>query len=418
AGFDAKRAGAHYGKAPELLAQLAITFADGATQWIVTDESWQSATGAIRHADLLMGEKHDSRLEPAGWDTPGFDAASWAGVSCRDRGTVPLAADPGPPVRVTEEVRPVGSARDAQGRQVVDFGQNLTGWVRITVNGPAGTPVRVRHGEALSPDGSLYTENLRTARQTDEYITSGGPETLEPRFTLHGFRYAEIAGYPGDLDPADVTARVVHSDIRVAGSFSSSEGWLDQLFRAIDWGQRGNFISVPTDCPQRDERLGWLGDAQVFARTACYNRDVAAFFAKWLDDVADAQHESGAFADIAPRLHTEHAAAPAWGDAGVIIPWTLYQMYADRGILQRHFAAMTSWMDFLERGNPGYLRTRDLGNSYNDWLSPGDDHTPPELVATAYWAYDAALMGEIADALGRSSQAAGYRALWSKIRSA
>ncbi|MGH3281811.1 MAG: family 78 glycoside hydrolase catalytic domain, partial [Trebonia sp.] len=282
AGFDAKRAGAHYGKAPELLAQLAITFADGATQWIVTDESWQSATGAIRHADLLMGEKHDSRLEPAGWDTPGFDAASWAGVSCRDRGAVPLAADPGPPVRVTEEVRPVGSARDAQGRQVVDFGQNLTGWVRITVNGPAGTPVRVRHGEALSPDGSLYTENLRTARQTDEYITSGGPETLEPRFTLHGFRYAEIAGYPGDLDPADVTARVVHSDIRVAGSFSSSEGWLDQLFRAIDWGQRGNFISVPTDCPQRDERLGWLGDAQIFARTACYNRNVAGFFAKWL----------------------------------------------------------------------------------------------------------------------------------------
>jgi alpha-L-rhamnosidase len=239
---------------------------------------------------------------------------------------------------------------------------------------------------------------------------------LEPRFTQHGFRYAEISGYPGDLNPADVMARVAHSDIPVTGSLSTSEDWLDQLFRVIDWSQRGNFISVPTDCPQRDERLGWLGDAQIFARTACYNRDTAAFFSKWMDDIADTQLPSGAFTDVAPRLGFTRPAAPAWGDAGVIIPWTVWKMYGDTGILQRHFAAMTRWMDFIERANPDYLRSRELGSSYNDWLAPGSDDTPPELLATAYWAHDAALMAEIAGAAGRADDAAGYRALHAKIR--
>ena len=423
-GFDAKQPGAHYGTVPELLAQLVITLADGSQQWVVSDEHWRAQDGAIRHADLLMGEKHDLRLEPAGWDAPGFDAASWPAVRCRDRDSRTLAADPGPPVRVTQEIRPAAITRDTSGRQLIDFGQNLTGWVRIAVVAPPGATVRVRHAEALAGDGSLYTENLRTARQADEYTTSGGPEVLEPRFTLHGFRYAEVTGYPGDLDPADVTARVVHSDIPAAGSFGSSEQWLDQLFRVIDWGQRGNFISIPTDCPQRDERLGWLGDAQVFAATACYNRDIASFLSKWLDDVADAQLPSGAFTDMAPRLPSAGPAAfarpgaPAWGDAGVIVPWTAWKMYGDTGVLHRHLRAMTAWMDFLERANPDYLRARELGSSYNDWLAPGDDDTPHELLATAYWAHDAALMAEIADATGQAEDAAGYRALHAKIRAA
>ena len=423
-GFSAKRAGAHYGTAPELLAQLVITFTDGSQQWVVTDEHWHATPGAIRQADLLMGEKHDLRLEPAGWDVPGFDDSGWPAVRRRDRDSRTIAADPGPAVRVIHDIPPAVITRDAHGRQVIDFGQNLPGWVRIKVDGPPGITVRVRHAEALADDGSLYTENLRTARQADEYVTSGGPEVLEPRFTLHGFRYAEVTGYPGTLETADVTAQVVHSDIRPAGSFSSSAQWLDQLFRVIDWGQRGNFLSVPTDCPQRDERLGWLGDAQMFARTACYNRDVASFFAKWLDDVADAQLPSGAFTDIAPRLPSPGPSvltgpgAPAWGDAGVIVPWTVWKMYGDAAVLRRHFGAMTAWMDFLERGNPDYLRTRELGNSYNDWLAPGDDDTPHELLATAYWAHDAALMAQIADAVGRPEEAAGYRALRSKIGAA
>jgi alpha-L-rhamnosidase len=423
-GYDARRAGAHYGTTPELLAQLVITHHDGSQQSVVTDEQWQGQDGAIRHADLLMGEKQDLRLEPAGWDAPGFDAAGWPAVRCRERDSRTLAADPGPAIRVTGEVSPAAITRDAQGRQVVDFGQNLPGWVRLRIDSQPGTTVRVRHAEVLAPDGSIYTDNLRTARQADEYVTSGGPQFLEPRFTLHGFRYAEITGYPGDLDPADVTARVVHSDISPAGAFSSSADWLDQLFRAINWGQRGNFISIPTDCPQRDERLGWLGDAQIFARTACYNHDIAAFLAKWLDDVADAQLPSGAFTDIAPRLPAAgpaafaRPAAAAWGDAGVIVPWTAWKMYGDTAILRRHLAAMTAWMDFLERANPDYLRARELGNSYNDWLAPGADDTPHELLATAYWAHDAALMAEICDAADEPEQAGGYRALQAKIRAA
>ena len=417
-GFDAKRAGAQYGAAPEFLAQLVIGFADGTDQWVVTDGEWRARFAAVRHADLLMGERHELALEPHGWDSPGFDPAGWRPARCRDRDGTPLVADPGPPVRVTQEIAPRRIERDAAGRHIADFGQNLTGWLRVAVSGPAAACVRIRHGEVLTPEGSLYTENLRTARQTDEFTTAGGPAIFEPRFTLHGFRYAEISGYPGEPAPGDIVARVVHSNIPATGSFESSADWLNQLFRNIDWGQRGNFISVPTDCPQRDERLGWLGDAQVFARTACYNRDVAAFFAKWLDDVADAQHESGAFPDIAPRLTIPWAGSPAWGDAGVIVPWTLHKMYGDTAILHRHFAAMTAWMDFLERDNPDYLRSHNLGNSYNDWLAPGADETPRELLATAYWAYDAALMGEIAEAVGRPDQAAGYRALRAKIGSA
>jgi alpha-L-rhamnosidase len=417
-GFDAKRAGAHYGTTPELLAQLVITFADGDEQRIVSNEHWTSHPAAIRHADLLMGEKHDLRLEPHGWDAPGFDDSGWRPVGCRPRDSRPLVADPGPPIRVTQAISPVRISRDDRYRYVVDFGQNLTGWVRLRTDAPAGTTIRIRHAEAVDGDGRLYTENLRSARQTDDFVLDGGPAVLEPRFTVHGFRYAEISGYPADLEPADVVACVVHSDIAAAGSFRSSQNWLDRLFRTIDWGQRGNFISVPTDCPQRDERLGWLGDAQVFARTACYNRDVAAFFAKWLDDVADAQLPSGAFTDVAPRLTLAGPAAPAWGDAGVIIPWTVWKMYGDTAVLRRHLGAMTRWMDFLERANPDYLRARELGNSYNDWLAPGADETPDELLATAYWAYDAALMAEMADAIGRPDDAAGYRALRAKISAA
>jgi alpha-L-rhamnosidase len=245
-----------------------------------------------------------------------------------------------------------------------------------------------------------------------------GACVLEPRFTIHGFRFAEVSGWPGRLDPARIAARVAHSDIAATGAFQSSSAWLNRLFASIDWGQRGNFISVPTDCPQRDERLAWMGDAQIFARTASYNRDVAAFFDKWLDDVSDAQLPSGAYADIAPRLSFDGAGAPAWGDAGIIVPWTLYRMYGDRGCLERNFAGMLAWMEFLRRGNPGFLRVNELGNSYNDWLAPGDDDTPPELLATAYWAYDAALMAEIAAAIGRAEEATTFRALWSEIQSA
>jgi alpha-L-rhamnosidase len=415
-GFDSKRPGAHYARDPELLLQLAVWSADGPALTVRTDQEWQGSTGSIVHADLLMGERRDQRREPRGWDSPGYDASAWRGVRCRARSDVPLVADPGPAIKVTEEVPAKTVSRRNDGEFIVDFGQNLAGWVRLRVDGRAGRDVRLRHAEVLDADGGLYVDNLRTARQVDHYITAGSSEVLEPGFTFHGFRYVEVAGLPGGPEPGAVTACVVHSDTPRAGFFECSSPGVNRLHENIDWGQRGNFISIPTDCPQRDERLGWLGDAQVFVRTAAYNRDVASFFSKWMDDVTDAQLPSGAFPDFAPRLGFDWAGAPAWGDAGVIVPWTIYKMYGDTAILERNFHAMQAWMDFLSATNPGRLRVRELGNNYGDWLSPNGDHTPPELIASAYWAYDAMLMSEIARVIGLTREAAGFEELAGELR--
>jgi alpha-L-rhamnosidase len=417
-GFDAKRRAAHYASAPELLVLLLVRHADGTEQRVVTDERWVSSTGSVVYADLLMGERRELVFEPEGWDRAGYDASSWVPVSCRDLGGQSLVADPGPPVRVLEELPAKRLVGLPAGNLIADFGQNLAGWVRLRAHGPVARLVEVRHGEMLNPDGTLYVENLRTARQADSYVTTGGEQVLEPHFTFHGFRYADISGLGGTPRPQDVTACVVHSDIARTGTFECSSEPVNKLYSNIDWGQRANFISVPTDCPQRDERLGWLGDAQIFARTAAYNRDVAAFFSKWLDDVADAQLPSGAFGDFAPRLGYDWAGSPAWADAGVIVPWTMYKMYGDKGVLERHFKAMVSWMDFVAARNPGRLWTSDLGNNYGDWLSPKGDNTPRELLATAYWAYDATLMAEIARAMGLPDKAKEYLQLAAEIRSA
>ena len=271
----------------------------------------------------------------------------------------------------------------------------------------------------LADDGSLYTENLRTARQTDEFTLGGGPAVLEPRFTLHGFRYAEISGYPGDLGPADIVARVVHSDIPAAGLVRVLRAVAGPAVPQYRLGSARATSSAcrPTARSATSGSAGWAtprSSPAPPATTATSRRSSPSGWTTWPTPSCP----SGAFTDIAPRLNLRGAGAPAWGDAGVIVPWTVWKMYGDRGSCDRHFGAMTAWMDFLERANPDYLRARELGNSYNDWLAPGDDDTPHELLATAYWAYDAALMAEIADAVGRPDDAAGYRALRSKIRSA
>jgi len=416
-GFDRKHAGAHYAPDPQLLAQLVVRCTNE-DQRIATDGSWVSSTGRIVYSDLLMGEGSEPAREHEGWDRPGFDATAWRPVACRERGTAKLVADPGPPIVVAEEVSAKSVKAAPDGELIVDFGQNIAGWCRLRVDEPAGRLVTIRHGEVLGPDGSLYLDNLRTARQSDTFATSGGKESLEPRFTLHGFRYAGITGLSGRLDPDDVTACVVHSDTPRTGTFECSSPDVNKLFANIDWGQRANFISVPTDCPQRDERLGWLGDAQVFVRTAAYNRDVASFFAKWLDDVSDAQLATGAFTDFVPRLNHDYSASPAWGDAGVIVPWTIYKMYGDKGVLERNFAAMAAWMDFLDKANPDRLWTNQLGANYGDWLAPKGDLTPRELLATAYWAYDATLMAEVAAAIGRQQEAEEYKELAGEVTEA
>jgi alpha-L-rhamnosidase len=284
--------------------------------------------------------------------------------------------------------------------------------------------VTIRHAEALNPDGTIYTTNLRFARATDSYVLKGeGEEVYEPRFTFHGFRYVEVTGYPGEPPLEAITGCVVHSATPPSGSFECSSPMVNKLQSNIVWGQRGNFLSIPTDCPQRDERLGWMGDAQVFVRTASFNMDVSSFFEKWMVDVEDAQSSEGAFPDVAPllpglSLMDLSKGAPAWGDAGVIVPWTVYRTYNDTRIVERHYDAMTRWMDYLREANPNLLRKNRMGNNYGDWLSPKGDRTPKDLLATAYWAYDARLMAEMAGAIGREEDSPRYEELFEGIKGA
>src|SRR5918999_336381 len=423
-GFDPKHRGALYGPRPQLLAQLDVEYEDGTTASLATEGSWRCSTGPILFSDLLMGESYDARREMPGWAEPGFDDSGWYGVAVEEIGDTNLVAQPDEGIRITEELEAKTVTEPESGRYVFDLGRNMVGWVRLKVEGKAGTGVILRHAEALTPDGTIYTTNLRSARATDRYVLGGdGEEIYEPRFTFHGFRYVEITGYPGEPPPGAVTGPVVHSATPPSGSFECSSRMVNKLQENIVWGQRGNFLSVPTDCPQRDERLGWMGDAQVFVRTASFNMDVAAFFEKWMTDVEDAQSPEGAFPDVAPLprgsgLIDLRWGAPAWGDAGVIVPWTIYRTYDDTRIVERHYDAMARWMEYLHEANPDLIRKNRMGNNYGDWLSPKGDHTPKHLLATAYWAYDAKLIAEMAEATGRYEDAREYRDLKERVKAA
>jgi len=417
----------HYGEAPRFLGQLVVEQDDGTVARLATDGEWRVATGPLRWSDLLMGEWYDARREMPGWDAPGSDDSGWSPAAVEARDDLLLVADRAEPARVTEDLAPRSVGHRDDGTAIVDLGQNIAGWVRLRAEGPAGTAIRLRFGEVLDGDGRLYTANLRSAHQTDTWVLAGtGEEVWEPRFTVHGFRYVEVAGYPAPLDPSAITGRVVESATEPAGTFACSDALVNQLQRNIVWGQRSNFLSIPTDCPQRDERLGWLADAQIFARTAAYNRDVAAFFTKWLVDVADAQSPEGAFPDVAPRLVAESDGAPAWGDAGVIVPWVLYQHYGDTRLVEEHFQGMVRWLAWIGEANPDHIRRERRGNDYGDWLAldtgrPSDPFacgTPKELLATAYWAQDARLLARMARAIGREPAAVEYEALFEQIKAA
>jgi alpha-L-rhamnosidase len=423
-GFDPKHRGAHYGSRAHLLAQLEVEYEDGTTQTVVSDGSWKSSTGPILYSDLLVGESYDARREMSGWNEPGFDDSTWYPAGVEEVEKTLLLAQPDEGVRVTEEVAAKAVTEPERGVHVFDMGQNIVGWVRLKVQGEAGTEVTLRHAEALNPDGTIYTTNLRFARATDRYVLrGGGEEAYEPRFTFHGFRYVEVTGYPGEPPLEAITGRVVHSATPPAGSFECSSPMVNRLQSNIVWGQRDNFLSIPTDCPQRDERLGWMGDAQIFVRTASFNMDIAAFFEKWMVDVEDAQSSEGAFPDVAPLFGERSEAflsrgAPAWGDAGVIVPWTIYKTYDDMRIVERHYDAMGRWMEYLRDANPDLLRRNKMGNNYGDWLSPKGAHTPKDLLATAYWAYDARLMAEMARVVGRPEDAKRYEDLFEGIKGA
>jgi alpha-L-rhamnosidase len=384
---------------------------------IVTDSSWKASTGPVRLASLYNGEKYDARDEQIGIDRPGFDDSDWQPANAKALNHR-LVATPGAAVRVTQELKPKSMTTPRPAVYVFDMGQNLVGWVRMTVRGPAGTQVTLRFAEMLNPDGTIYTENLRTAKATDAYTLSGrGVETWEPRFTFHGFRYVEITGFPGKPTKDTLLGRVAHSDIPSTLSFSTSSKLLNQLQSNIDWGQRGNFVSVPTDCPQRDERLGWMGDANIFVQTACMNRDVAAFFTKWIRDVNDGQNK-GSYRDVAPSVPAlRDIGAPAWGDAGVNVPMALYECYADRQLLEESFPHMEGWIDYILRNNPDLLWKNARGNDFGDWLSIGDE-SDKEVLGTAFFARSTDQVARAAAILGREIEVKKYTALAGRIRQA
>ncbi len=411
--------GTHYGKHPRLCAQLEIVYADGRSERITTDSDWLGSQSHILGADLYMGEICDLRREPRGWDRPGWEPRGWEPVICDAAPGLELNAYPGVPVRRITELKPREITSPAPGVYIFDIGQNMVGWARLRVRGgKAGATITLRFAEVLNPDGTIYVENLRGARSTDAVVLAG--EELvewEPAFTFHGFRYVEVTGYPGTPDLDAIMGVVVHSDMPLTGRFVCSDPVLNQLQHNIQWGQRGNFLEVPTDCPQRDERLGWTGDAQVFCRTASFNMETAAFFTKWLQDLTDGQSEVGGYPDVAPRVVCVGEAAPAWGDAGIIVPWTMLRCYGDTGIVERQWDSMRRWMDYQQGGCTGFVRTDRLNSGYADWLSI-DAVTPQDLIATAFFAYDAALMAEMAEAIGHPAEAQEFRRLFENVRAA
>jgi alpha-L-rhamnosidase len=405
-----------YGTEPWYSAQLRLTFTDGTAATVATDGTWKTADGPIRADDLYQGETYDARLAPEGWDQPGFDDGAWqaAGVRTGAKPNLVPQADNG--VTVQQEFRPVSLTQPKPGVWVADLGQNFSGWDRLSVAGPAGTTVTLRHAEVLNPDGTIYTTNLRAAQATDRFTLAGtgGTETYEPRFTSHGYRYVELTGLPSAPTTATITGRAMWTGGAQAGTFTTSNALLNQVQHNILWGERSNMLSVPSDCPQRDERLGWTGDIGIFAGTSTFNLDVANFLGKFSDDLVDAQHADGSFTDVAPGV-LDGSGTAGWGDAGVIVPYTLWQRYGDTGVLQKHFAAMVKWVEYL-RSTSGADLIRDH-RTFGDWLNVGDD-TAQDLVSTAFFAWSSRLVSRMAAATGHTAEAAKYGTLADQVGAA
>jgi len=407
----------NYGKQTSTLLQLHLEFADGTEQVVCSDASWKGTYGALSYSDLLMGERYDAQKEPEGWNTSGYNDSRWQNVIVMPEPTAQLVALPTEPVRVMHILKAKKVTEPKKGTFVFDLGQNIAGYCLLKVKGPAGTEVTLRHAEVLNPDGTIYTENLRRAKATDVYVLKGGrDEVFEPHFTFHGFRYVEVTGYPGKPTLNAIRGCAINTDLPSAGSFTCSDPTVNQLQSNILWSQRCNFISIPTDCPQRDERLGWMGDAQIFVRTASFNMDVSSFMTKWMCDVEDAQSPEGAFKDTSPYIQGNGTdGAPGWGDAGVIVPWYMYRCYGDTRIIERHYDAMNRWMKYMADSNADHVRNKLRNNDYGDWLSI-DAETPKDLLATAFWAYDAKLMADMAQAIGRSDDQRSYLELMNVIK--
>ncbi|GAA4302314.1 glycoside hydrolase family 78 protein [Klenkia terrae] len=452
------RATDQWGDRTALLAQLHLIAADGSTVVVGTGADWRSSVGHVVAADLIAGERWDLTRRPAGWDAPGFDDTGWDAVAVVDHGYAGLVDSPAPPVRRVEELVPRSVTRLASGADVVDLGQNINGWLRLTDLGPAGTELTITHGEWLDGDGDVTVANLEPdlpflphrlpAGQVDAVVSAGVPgEVFEPRRTTHGFRYARVEGHPGPLTVDDVRGVVVHTDLRRTGWFTCSDPRLQALHDAAVWSFRDNACDIPTDCPHR-ERHGWTGDWQLFVPTAAFLYDVAGFSTKWLRDVAADQWPDGTVANVSPSPRHEGREGPiallkgsaGWGDACVIVPWEIHRAHGDTDVLAENWPTMVRWLERAETmareqrhptrtGEPApherYLW--DTGFHWGEWLEPGEGPGPMDAfvaadkgdVATAFLAHSAGLMARIAGIIGEdptrwTALADGARDSWQR----
>ncbi|MHB8520586.1 MAG: glycoside hydrolase family 78 protein [Limisphaerales bacterium] len=422
-----------YGSYPRFLLQLEIELADGQRQTVVSDESWRSTTdGPIRSSGIYDGEVYDARREIAGWDASGFSDSTWNLVKAFDLGQPQLVWQRNEPIRVVEELTPIALTEPKPGVYVFDLGQNMVGWCRVRAQGKAGQPITIRHAEMLDNDGGLYTANLRGAPQIDRYIPGKtGEVVIEPHFTYHGFRYVELTGLAQPPMTRAVIGRVFHSTSPEVGSFECSDSSLNQLMRNILWTQRANLMSSPNDCPQRDERFGWMGDIQAFSQTAIFNMDLAAFLTKFAQDIRDDQADDGRYPDFAPHPgdpNKSFSGVPAWGDAGTVIPFRMFENYDDTRVIAEHFESARRWVDYIHKLNPNLIWAKGRNNDYNDWLN-GDwvkqagwpnqgGAVPKEVFATAFFAHSTELVAKMADVLGRNEEARRYGELFSRIKAA
>ncbi len=415
-----------WGKELAVLAQIKIVYTDGTVETVITDNSWKSSTGAIRSSELYDGERYDANYEKKGWSATGYNDADWSGVVLKNHPKNNLLAMYNEPIRKKERFRAVKVITTPKGEKVIDFGQNLVGMVEVNTSGKKGDSIRIYHAEVLDKAGNFYTENLRAAQQLNTYIFKGeGVEHFEPHFTFQGFRYIRVEGVEGPLNPDHFTAVAMYSDMAPTGSFSTSNKLINQLQHNIQWGQKGNFLDVPTDCPQRDERLGWTGDAQAFARTASFNMNVYNFFDKWMKDVAADQKENGSVPFVVPHvLGSDAFGSTGWADAATIIPWTMYQAYGDKRILEQQYPSMAAWVGYMEANSKDNLWAK--GFHFGDWLfyRPDDDNsgvgaiTDKYMIAQCFYAHSVQLMINTAKVLNKPGDVKKYEALLDAVKAA
>ena len=405
------RGGARYSNGPlRGMCQLEIEYNDGSTDLIITDETWKTHLSPILENTIYHGEVYDARLEIDDWAKAGLNQSGWSDVKVfTDQENIILSAQTGPPIRIMKEVKPVNIMEVDQGKFVFDMGMNMVGFVRLKVEGEAGTEVKLRFAELLHDDGTVAQENLRSAKATDLYILKGtGEEVWNPYFTYHGFRYVQVEGYPGTPEMETLTGLQAYSSAQVIGMFECSSDLLNKIWQTILNGQKGNMHCVPTDCPQRDERLGWTGDAQMFAPTANYNMDMTRFFSKWVRDMTDSQTEEGWICDVNPAIVVGGPGKPAWGDAITVVPWMVYKFYGDKKILENSYEGMKAWVEFMRKESKNHLYIFDQNGwgGYGDWIAVVESPKPP--ISVAYYYYSTKLLAQTAEIIGRTNEAKSY----------